>query len=602
MSSKLSSGEHVPQTADELDLLHQKHSVQFYRDDKFLLETLSRFIGSALGAGDAGVVIATPKHREELHARLKARGLDVDAIVQQGRYVALDAAETLEQFMVNGWPDEARFVELIGGVITRAKAAARQEHGRAALFGEMVALLWENNRRAAALRLEQLWNQIAQSHSFSLVCAYPLTNFYREEDGSAFQAVCDEHTAVVPAESFAQASEADRLRMVAQWQQRALAWESQAQSRVSTQEAAFRLAAIVQSSDDAIVSKDLNGIITSWNAGAERMFGWKAEEIIGKSVLTILPPELHKDEDMILGKIRRGERIEHFDTVRVRKDGTRIDVSLSISPVKDSQGRVVGAAKIARNITEWRRTQEALRRAEKMAATGQLAASIAHEINNPMQSLTNLLALVGYKTALDTETRKLISLAETELARMSHIARQMLSFYRESATPVRVKLTEILDDVLEPLVLRMRANEVRVQRRYEFNGDIQAFPVEMRQLFANLLTNALEAIGQKGQITVHVTPWRAPSDGRPGVRVLIADNGPGIQPEVCRQIYEPFFTTKAERGTGLGLWVVKGIVNKHEGTIRLRSRTTPGRSGTVFSVFLPLADAVSSGISDESVA
>jgi PAS domain S-box-containing protein len=570
--------------------VHERHphSVQFYSDDKFLVEALSRFIGSALGAGDAAIVIATPEHRKKLHERLKARGLDVDANVEQGRYVALDAVETLQQFMADAWPDETRFVELIGGVITRAKAAAQRENGRAALFGEMVALLWANDQRAAALRLEQLWNQIAQSHSFSLVCGYPLSHFYREQDGPAFQQVCDEHTAVMPAEDFSSAAEDERLRMVAQWQQRAMAWEKTAAQRAQTQEAAFRLAAIVESAEDAIVSKDLNGIVSSWNAAAERIFGWKAEEIIGKSILTIIPPELHGDEDMILGKVRRGERIEHFETLRVRKDGQRIDVSLTISPIKNESGMIVGAAKIARDITKQKRAEEALRRAEKMGATGQLAASIAHEINNPMQSLTNLLALIGYKTSIDRDTRRLVQLAETELSRMSHIARQMLSFYRESATPVKVKPTEILDEVLELSVLRLRANEVRLQRRYEFDGEIEGYPVELRQLFANLLTNAIEAIGHKGQVLIHVTPWREPAgQRRRGVRILISDSGPGIRPEVRN----PFFTTKAERGTGLGLWVVKGIIGKHGGSIRVRTRYGRERTGTALSVFLPAQES-----------
>jgi len=344
----------------------------------------------------------------------------------------------------------------------------------------------------------------------------------------------------------------------------------------------------VESSEDAIASKDLNGVITSWNASAERIFGYTAQEMIGRPVTTIIPLELHKDEDMILGKIRRGERIEHFETVRITKGGKRLNVSLTVSPIKDEKGKIIGAAKIVRDITERKQTEEALRRAEKLAATGQLAATIAHEINNPMQALTNLLALVAYKTSLDENTRQLVSLAEMELRRMSHIVRSMLSFYRESARPVPVKITEVLEDVIELFVMRMRSNEITVERRYEFTGDIPGFPIELRQLFANLVSNAIEAIGQKGRIHIHVSPWRNLSHPeRQGVRIVIADNGPGIKRELRQRIFEPFFTTKAEKGTGLGLWVVKGVVGRHEGSMRMRTSSTPGRSGTVFSVFLP---------------
>ena len=578
------------------------HSVQFYADDSFLLDTLSRLMGSALGAGDAGVVIATKEHRTELARRLRARGLDLALAVEQGRYVALDAAETLSQVMVDGWPDEKRFLDVIGGAISRAKTAAAKQRGRVALFGEMVALLWAEGKTDAALMVEQLWNQIAQSHSFSLICAYPMNKFYREEHREQFQKICDEHSAVLPAESYALASQNEQLRLIAQWQQKAVALEAEVTKRRALLEAAAKLAAIVETSEDAIASKDLNGIVTSWNASAERMFGYKAEEIIGKSILLIIPPELHKDEDMILGKVRRGERLEHFETVRLHKNGQRVHVSLTVSPLKDETGKVIGAAKIVRDITQKRRTEEALRTAEKLAATGQLAATIAHEINNPMQALTNLLALVGYKTIGDQNTNELVAMAEGELRRMSHIVRQMLSFYRESAKPVPLKITEVLEDVLELFVMRMRSNDIRLERRYEFDGEINGFPVELRQLFANLVANAIEAIGRKGRIRIHVVPWRELSGAeRTGVRVLIADNGPGISSELHPRVFDAFFTTKAEKGSGLGLWVAKGVVGRHEGTIRMRSSTTHGRSGTIFSLFLPAGNTYSAPLTNLSV-
>ncbi|HTK94419.1 MAG TPA: PAS domain S-box protein [Terriglobales bacterium] len=353
-------------------------------------------------------------------------------------------------------------------------------------------------------------------------------------------------------------------------------------------EAGQRLAAIVTSSEDAIVSKDLNGIVTSWNTAAERIFGFTAEEMVGQSILRVIPRELHPDEDVILGKIRRGERVEHFETERMHKDGHRIQVSLTISPVKDASGRIVGAAKVARDISDQRRSEEALRRAEKMAATGQLAASIAHEINNPMQALANLLALIGYRTSVDDQTRELVALAQSELTRMSHIARQMLSFYRETPAPVSLKITELLEDVLEVVATRSRANQIRIIREYETKGEVYGFPVELRQLFANLVMNAVEAIGQKGVLRIRVAIGKEWSGkGRDGIRVIIADSGTGIPEELRRHIFEPFFTTKEAKGTGLGLWVAQGVLDKHHGSVRLRSHAGPGRTGTVLSVFLP---------------
>ncbi len=451
MTQKPPASESAPKASLEEIAGRHSHTVQFYSSDGFLMDALSRFIGSAIGAGDAGVVITTGEHRQELAERLEARGLNVRMAVEQGRLAVLDARETLNQFMMDGWPDEARFVELLGGVISRAKSAARNEHGRAALFGEMVALLWADGNTEAALRLEQLWNELAQSHSFSLVCAYPLSKFYREAHADAFAKICAEHSAVLPAESYTLASDDERLRIIAQWQQKALVLERELGRRNASQEAVSKLAAIVESSDDGIVSKDLNGIVTSWNAGAERIFGWKAEEIIGRSILTIIPPDLHKDEDMILGRIRAGQRIEHFETVRLTKSGERIHVSITISPLRDAAGTIVGATKIARDVTERRLAEEALRRAEKLAATGRLAATIAHEINNPLEAVTNLLYLLRSHVHGE-EGRRCLAMAESELDRVAQITKQTLAFYRGPSAPEPVRLSEIFDSVLDSTV------------------------------------------------------------------------------------------------------------------------------------------------------
>jgi PAS domain S-box-containing protein len=579
----------LPPLADYCDL-DSPHAVQLYSDDGFLLDALSRFIGSALASGDAAVVIATAEHRQKLADRLKERGLDPAVALRQGRYVELDAAETLSKFMRERWPEVSRFTRLIGGVIEQARAAAGGKDRRVAAFGEMVALLAEEGKIEAAIRLEQLWNDLAQTHRFYLRCAYSISSFARPEQGEALFRICREHTHVIPAESFAELNnDEERVRHIALLQQKAQALETEIAERKLAEKATRTLAAIVESCDDAIVSKDLNGIVTSWNASAERIFGYRAEEMIGQPIIRIIPPELQDDEKRILEKIRRGERIEHFETVRLSKSGRRIEVSLTISPVKDDSGRVIGAAKVARDISDRKRTDEQLRRAEKLAAAGQLAASIAHEINNPMQALTNLLSLIGYRSSLDEDTRQLVTLADAELIRMSHITRQMLSFYRQSSVPVPVKVTEVMEDVLELFLMRMRSNDIKLRRQYEFAGEIQAFPTELRQLFANLVSNAVEAIGHGGQIQVHIAPardWGAPE--RTGVRVVVADNGPGIQGELRSRIFDAFVTTKDEKGTGLGLWVVRGIVTKHGGFIRMRSSTRPKRSGTVFSVFLPI--------------
>jgi signal transduction histidine kinase len=219
------------------DHRHPAHVVQFYGEDGFLLDELSRFIGTALGAGEAAVVIATEEHREGLAQRLKAWGLDTAKAVAQGRYVALDASQTLAKIMLGGWPDSARFAEVVGGVLAQVRAAANVEPGHVVAFGEMVALLWAEGKPDAAVRLEQLWNGLAQSHSFSLRCAYPMSSFYREEHGDLLLKICAEHSDVIPGESFtALASQDQRLRSIAQLQQKAQALETEIAERRQVEE------------------------------------------------------------------------------------------------------------------------------------------------------------------------------------------------------------------------------------------------------------------------------------------------------------------------------------------------------------------------------
>jgi signal transduction histidine kinase len=203
---------------------HHAHVVHFYADDDFLLDGLSRFIGTALGAGDAAVVVATKAHRDGLTQRLKARAFDPAHAVQQGRYIVVDAAETLSKIMVDGWPDAARFAEVVGSLVSQATAAAESQLPRVAAFGEMVAILWEQGSVEQALRMEQLWNDLAQTHSFALRCAYPMAQFDREEHGESFLKICAAHGGVVPGESYAAlGNEDERLRSIAYLQQKAQA-------------------------------------------------------------------------------------------------------------------------------------------------------------------------------------------------------------------------------------------------------------------------------------------------------------------------------------------------------------------------------------------
>jgi PAS domain S-box-containing protein len=251
---------------------------------------------------------------------------------------------------------------------------------------------------------------------------------------------------------------------------------------------------------------------------------------------------------------------------------------------RDTGGRPLRMVGIGMDITERKQAEAALRLSEKMAAIGRLAATIAHEINNPLEAVTNIVYLLRTNPSLDPQAAAFVAMAEKELDRVAQITRQTLAFYRDSNQPVPVRLTHLLDDVAEVYSRRIASKGIALRKDWEFDGAIEVFPGEMRQVFANLLLNAIEAAPERGAIRIRVRPADL-ADSH--VRVTISDNGPGINAEDRRHIFDPFFTTKSEKGTGLGLWVSRGIVQKHRGSMRFRSATSGERRGTTFTLTLP---------------
>lgn len=298
------------------------------------------------------------------------------------------------------------------------------------------------------------------------------------------------------------------------------------------------------------------------------------------------PKPLQDDEDRILATIARGERIEHFETVRLAKSGQRIDVSLTVSPVKNEAGHIVGAAKIARDITERKKTEHALRTTERLAAVGRLAATVAHEINNPLEALTNVV-YIAKERAIRDDIRELLGQAEEEVGRISELTKQTLGFYRETKTATAVKVGSQLPPLIGVFAARMRNKGVEIFPEISDDPEIKAIPGEIRQVLANLLSNSIDAVKKGGSIRVRISGGNSHhANGKNGVRITVADSGSGIPAAIRQQIFEPFLTTK-DVGTGLGLWVCKNFADKHRGSIRLKSSTVPGKSWTVVSVFLP---------------
>lgn len=361
-------------------------------------------------------------------------------------------------------------------------------------------------------------------------------------------------------------------------------------SKAEEEKALF--AAIIAGSDDAIFSKTLDAIISSWNRGAERMYGYTAEEAVGQPVSILVPPG-KDDVAEIMRRIRAGESVDHYETVRKHKDGRLLYVSITVSPIRDRNGEIAGASTIARDLTSRRLAEEALRASEKLVAMGRMAASIAHEIRNPLDVAQNISYLLAQNESLDASAKELVSMLQNQLSHMSEICSRTLSFARRGDAADRVTLAGIVDEVFAMQRKNLALKGIDVARRFDSPGEVIGYPGPLRQVLVNLIGNAIDAIpaNQGGRITVHIADIHNPATGVEGIRIVLSDNGAGIKPEHLKRLFQPFFSTKKEEGTGLGLWVTYGIVAQHGGAIRVRSRTDGPVRGTMFSVFLPCLGA-----------
>lgn len=345
------------------------------------------------------------------------------------------------------------------------------------------------------------------------------------------------------------------------------------------------------------------GIITSMNPAAQKLFGWTFAELQGRKMHDLVH-RLHPDgtafpseECAGLEVLKQGVPLINHEDVFIRKDGTFFPVLLSSASLRSGSGEIIGLVLVFRDITERkqaestaREQQERLRKVEKMAAAGQLAASMAHEINNPLSSVTNSLYLLEKHANLDESARFFVTTAATELARVSRIVKQSLSYYRVGTTPRDVNLAEIVGESLQIFSEKIQKAGIELKPKIHNGTLLVGYPDELRQVIDNLLLNALEAMPRGGRLNISVHDsfdWTHHQNHRSGVRLSVADTGCGIPREYRWRIFEPFFTTKAEKGTGLGLWILQGIIAKHDGVMSLRSSDAEHKSGTVVSIFLP---------------
>jgi PAS domain S-box-containing protein len=343
-------------------------------------------------------------------------------------------------------------------------------------------------------------------------------------------------------------------------------------------------AAIVESSDDAILSKDLSGIITSWNLGASRIFGYSAEEMIGQSILKLIPDDLQSEEALIIGKVREGERVEHFETVRLTNDGRRLNVSLTVSPVKDEHGRVIGASKILRDTSDRKRIEESLLQAEKIAAAGKMASTLAHEVNNPLEAITNLLYLLR-PLVTDPTGIDYLATAESEIARVSHIAKQTLGFYRGHTAATSMLASDLMQHAIKIYEPRCAGNGISIEKSFRSEKKLFLRRGEMMQVISNLIANSIYAMPSGGTLFVSVEDDASQEDG---VLMTVRDTGIGIAPRDIPRIFDAFFTTRSQIGTGIGLFVARQFVEGHGGRIEVESKEGVKDHGTIVHIYLPL--------------
>ncbi len=312
------------------------------------------------------------------------------------------------------------------------------------------------------------------------------------------------------------------------------------------------------------------------------ILGLTIREISGQNYVHLAPK---------IAQALAGEEVQ-FEATNRYPDAIR-DVLITYVPDIDDGGKVCGFVALILDVTERRKAEDALRKTEKLAAAGRLAASIAHEINNPLESVTNLIYLLSQDPTLSSTGREYLTLAEQELTRVSQIATQTLRFHRQSSRAVPVQVRDLLDAIYALYRARFDRLGVVLERRYRDSDPITAFEGELRQLFTNLIANALDAMPSGGRLLLR-SRSAVRADGLRGIQVTVADTGQGIAEELGDRIFEPFITSKGMTGTGLGLWVSKEIVQKHRGSIRVRSRLSGRLRGTVFVVFLADTPAITS--------
>ena len=365
--------------------------------------------------------------------------------------------------------------------------------------------------------------------------------------------------------------------------------------------------AIFNSANFSSIATDAYGVVQIFNVGAERMLGYTAAEVVNK----VTPANISDPQEVIARAValslefdtlitpgfealvfKASRGIEDiYELIYVRKDGSHLPAVVSVTALRDAHDAIIGYLLIGTDNTARKQVEEALLRSEMLASAGRMAASIAHEINNPLEAMMNTLYLARTVPGIAAEALEYLDIADGELMRIAHITRQTLGFYREFSAATSNSATALLTSVVNLLQAKIKSTGATVEQQCDDKLEVMGIAGELRQVLANLLANSLDAIGRDCRIVLRCSASVDPNTGRRRVRITVSDCGVGMEAATMKRIFDPFFTTKGTVGTGLGLWVCKQLVEKNGGTIRVRSTTEGKRRGTTFSIMLP-RDAV----------
>jgi PAS domain S-box-containing protein len=567
---------------------HREHVVYFYQESDSLLEALCDFIGPTLGTAHAAIIIATKVHRDGLHNRLMARGLDIQKAVKQGRLVELDAPEVLSRIMVDGMPDGARFVEIVGGTIARTRAALNDVHAEIVVFAEMVSLLWLEGKTEAAIRLEQLWNELTKEHSLSLRCAYPIADLCDAKNGLPLIRVCAQHSAAVFDQS-------DKPL-------------GGGRAKIALQHSKEPFQLFVDAVQDyAIFMLDLQGHICSWNNGAERIKGYGVSEVIGKHFSIFYP-----EEDRRSGKPQRELEIAaregrvEDEGWRLRKDGSRFWANVIITAIRDDAGRLVGFGKVTRDfsgkinaemelrreIEERKRTAQKLQDSEK--SLRQLSFRLLQTQDEERRRVgSDLHDSVGqYLVALKMKLDSLKSSGKRNQRVKISALEECAQLAEQAITEVRTISHLLFPPLLEELGLKsaipwylegftMRSG---IKTTVEIAPDFDRVPRDLELAVFRVLQESLTNVHRhSGSPTAHV---RLLTKNR-FVILQVKDKGKGIPPNSLNNLDAPAQDWTAARGVGLRS--MNERLRQLGGTLDISS----SQKGTTVNAIIPIPETES---------